>query len=162
MFTFCFAEKMANSIYISNASSHNVYVRVLCDISYRKATSIGVGATAGTFGGIGIHANKEKKWSLADKVGYTIMNRYSSMEFHQDSSKEVCYVTIKVKTDEEKYLCENHPLRLKCGLIIDGSCYIHSTKKGLYWTDIDGICHQPDLKNKKNLPKDLECSLLLN
>ncbi|VDH98358.1 Hypothetical predicted protein [Mytilus galloprovincialis] len=150
---------MADSIYICNASSHNFYVKVACDIEYQQGRNIAVGANAGNLGGVGVQVNQAKKWSESDKFGYTILNRYSSMKFHQDFSKKVCYVTIKFEPDDTDSLCENHGLGVNCGLIIDSSCYVHNAKPGLRWTDIDGICHKPNLKNKEDLPKDFKCSI---
>lgn len=150
---------MADSIYISNASSHNFYVKEVCDIEYLQAGTIALGAIAGNVGGVGVQVSQEKEWSQSDKVGYTLLNRYSSMEFHQDFSKKVCYVTIKFQPDDTKCLCENHALGVNSGLIIDSSCYVHTAKPRLKWTDLDGICHKPNLKNKGNLPKDIECSV---
>lgn len=150
---------MGNShIFISNASSHNVYVKVSCDIEYKKAENIGVDANAGPFGGVGVYVNQERQWISTDKAGYTLVTRYSSMQFHPDSKKGTCYVTIKFKGNT--FLCENHPLSVNNGLIIDSSCYVHTAKKRSTWTDSDGIDHKPDLQNKAFLPKNAFSSVI--
>lgn len=119
------------TINISNASSHNVHVKVLCDIEYRNVVSVGVDANAGVLGGLGVQVNKENNWRRIEKVGYTLVNRYSSMKFHPDSSKGICYVTVRINPEEnEGRLCTNHPLGVKKGLIIDRYCYVHTAKKG--------------------------------
>lgn len=146
---------------IANASSHNVHVKVGCDIEYQQSANVGVDANAGAFGGIGVQVTKETQWKETSKVGFTKLNRYSSMEFHPDSQKKVCYVTIETRTDRGTIShCENHPLAKNRGLIIDSSLYIHNAKKGSTWTDIDGVKHRPDLENKGKLPKDYACSAL--
>ncbi|VDI82478.1 Hypothetical predicted protein [Mytilus galloprovincialis] len=141
---------MGNSIFISNASTHNLYVKVGCDIEYQKVANRKIDA----FGGLGIHVNKETQWSSPDKYGYTLVNRYTSMEFFPASSKGVCYVTIKFGPDDQKTICKIHPLQVKRGLIIDKFCHVHNAKNRKKWTDTDGIYHKPDPKNETTLTSD--------
>ncbi|CAC5403248.1 unnamed protein product [Mytilus coruscus] len=79
------------------------------------------------------------------KSGYSVVEKYSRVEFFPEKAKETAYVSIKPSDNGKStyiHLCQDHPVQSEgYGVIVTGNFYIRNAKDE--WKDIDGINHKP-------------------
>lgn len=124
---------------IYNASNINVLARVTSDSITDQQRNIALGsATIDTL----------KSYEQTTKTGYSVVQRFSRVDFYPEKSKATAYVSIKpqdVGKGKYMHLCEDHPVKRDgYGVIITEKFYIRNAKKD--WVDTEGISYKPPLQ----------------
>lgn len=143
----------------STQRGNNLWVKVEGDQSYERSVAVGGGINVKSTG-LNAQTSKTTDWKAVETVGYTEVNRYSTMEFFTDTPQEVCYITIKFDEKHEKPLCTKTPIKVGSGLIINKNCYLRNPKKKKKWIDSEGTNHDPSRQGDvDDLPKNVPVSV---
>lgn len=122
---------------IYNASKMNVLARVSSDsITEQKRKQVPCTFTTEPL---------LEKYLQTTKSGYSVVERFSRVDFFPEKSKDTAYVSIKPHDDGKgryMHLCEDHPVKRDChGVIITENFYIRIAKGE--WVDTEGKSYKP-------------------
>lgn len=131
---------------VYNASNTNILARVSSDSITENQKGIALGKfSKGTV----------DKFDQSTKTGFSVVQRFSRVEFSPEKAKDTAYVSIKPNdTGKGKYmyLCQDHPVKGEgYGVIVTQNFYIRNAKDE--WKDIDGVDHKPPKKANKTGPE---------
>lgn len=120
---------------IYNASKMNVLARVSSDSITEQQRNQA----------LGIWTTEKRSFLQTAKTGYSVVQRFSQVDFYPENTKATAYVSIKPHDDgtgRYMHLCKDHPVKRDgCGLIITDKFYIRNAKSE--WVDTEGKCYKP-------------------
>lgn len=131
---------------IYNASKMNVLARVSSDSVTEQQRNQALGTMT---------TDTLKRYLQTAKTGYSVVQRFSQVDFYPENTKATAYVSIKPHDDgtgRYMHLCEDHPVkRGGCGLIITEKFYIRNAKSK--WVDTEGKSYKPPQNPSRTGPE---------